>query len=222
MPLVTVLALALAASAAPLDPAPLRAGLAKVVAPVEAMGACADRRPRYDQRYRKTFAAYVELEAAAESLFGRKPMLAWDALPATGCGERAFARYEAAAGAGLREAELALGDLTARMPGLWIGTLPVCRDDVADAVVEPISEETAMSALNLTLRPALRARLLAETEGRVGQTLSVRIDGEAIMAPHLNEPLSTGALMLSGPERDALERIRTAALRDCGRGLRPG
>lgn len=51
--------------------------------------------------------------------------------------------------------------------------------------------------------------------------MSVRIDGEAIMAPQLHEPLSAGALMLSGPERDELERIRAAALRACQGGLRP-
>lgn len=159
------LLLALAASAALLDPAPLRAGLAKTLAPVEAMGACAHARPGYEQRYRGTFTAYLELEAAAEALFGRKPTLDRAALPATGCGERAFAKYEAAAGAGLREALRALGDLTARMPGLWIGTLPVCRDDVAAAMVEPLDEDGAMLALNLTLRPALKAWLLAETGG---------------------------------------------------------
>ncbi|MET1111577.1 MAG: hypothetical protein ABWX67_08650 [Allosphingosinicella sp.] len=209
------LLLALAASAAPLDPASLWAGLAQALAPVEAMGACAHARPRYQDRYQRTFTAYVELEGAAEALFGRKPMLDRAVLPATGCSERAFAKYEAAAGAGLGTARQALGKLAVRMPGLWIGTLPVCRDDVASAVVEPLYEDGAMLGLSLTLRPALKPRLLSETQGRVGLTMSVRIDGEAVMAPRLHEPLSVGAMMLTGPERKALERIRAAALRPC-------
>jgi hypothetical protein len=45
--------------------------------------------------------------------------------------------------------------------------------------------------------------------------MSVRVDGEAVIAPHLMEPLASGAVMLQGPERGELERIRTAALREC-------
>lgn len=59
--------------------------------------------------------------------------------------------------------------------------------------------------------PALKPKLLAETQKRVGLKLSIRIDGEAVMAPYLQEPLSGGALMLSAPEREGLERIRAAA-----------
>ena len=216
------LLLALGASAAPLDPAPFRAGLAQALAPVEAMGACAHARPRYEDRYQRTFAEYVELEGAAEALFGRNPMPDRAGLPATGCGERAFAKYEASAGAGLGRARQAFAELAVRMPGLWIGTLPVCRDDIASAVVEPLEEDGGMSALNLTLRPELKPRLLSETEGRVGLKMSVRIDGEAVIAPYLNEPLATGAVMLSAPERNELERIRTAALRACQRAVEPG
>jgi hypothetical protein len=213
---------ALAASGAPPDPAPLRSSLVRSLAPIEAMGACAEARPRYEARYQDRFTAYVKLADAAESLFGRAPALDRDDPPASGCGERAFAGYEAAAGAGLGRARQALADLTARMPGLWIGTLPLCRDDVAAAVVEPLDGDGAMSALNLTLRPALEARLWAETEGRVGLTMSVRIDGEAVMAPRLQEPLSAGAVMLSGPERAELERIRAAAFRACRKAVQPG
>ncbi|MET1111578.1 MAG: hypothetical protein ABWX67_08655 [Allosphingosinicella sp.] len=56
---------------------------------------------------------------------------------------------------------------------------------------------------------------MEETKTRIGLTMSVRIDGEAVMAPRLHEPLSVGAMMLTGPERKELERIPAAALRPC-------
>lgn len=213
----TPLLLALAASAASLDPAPLRASLVRAMPPVISMEACSGLRPRYEDRYDRAFDALRIVADAADSLFGPEPTLEpWD-VPAApeGCGERAFAGYEAAAEAGLAEARRRLAEVTTRMPGLWLGTLRVCREEVAEVDVEPIHEGDGMSALNLALVPALKPRLLAETQGRVGKPLSVRIDGEAILSPIVYEPLSAGEVMLSGPDREEMERIRVAALRPC-------
>jgi hypothetical protein len=208
------LLLALAAPAPPPDPATVRDSLAGAAVPVAAMGACAQDKSRHEERYQAKFSAYVALEESAASLFGRKPELPPD-LPASGCGERAFAGYEAAAEAGLAKTRLALADAAARMPGLWFGTLPLCGDDVAGALIEPLTEDGGMSQLSVTLRPGLKAPLLALTEDRVNLRISVRIDGEEVMAPNVSEPLSTGAISLSGPDDEALERVRKAALRPC-------
>jgi hypothetical protein len=209
--------LALAASTAPLDPGPLRASLVHAMPPIISMEACAGLRPRYEDRYDRAFHAYRELADAAESMFGPEPTLEpWESpAAAAGCGERAFAGYEAAAEAGLAEAKRRLAEVTARMPGLWVGTLHVCRDEVAEAIVEPIYEDNAMSGLKLVLAPALKPRLLAQTERLLNKPMSVRIDGEAVMAPNVHEPIAGGELMLSGPEREELERVRSAALRSC-------
>lgn len=213
----TPLLLALAASTAPLDPAPLRASLVRAMPPVISMEACAGLQPRYEDRYDRAFDAHRLVADQADSLFGPQPTLEpWDHPAAPeGCGERAFAGYEAAAEAGLAEARRRLAEVTALMPGLWIGTLRVCRDGIAGANVEPVHEEYGMPALRLALVAALKPRLLAETQERVGKPMSVRIDGEAIMSPNVNEPLAGGEVMLSGPDRDEMERIRVAALRPC-------
>jgi len=212
----TILLLLLAAaSPAPPDPAPLRASLERSLPRIEAMGGCADQRPNYEPRYQRAFADYVELEAAAESIFGPRPTLGPSAAGGAGCGEPAFARYEASAAKGLAEARARLSELTARMRGLWFGTLAICRAQVESATVDWLYEEQTMASLSLELAPAMTARLRAETEGRVGKAISLRIDGEAVMAPVVNEPLTTGTVMVSSPERDELERIRAAALREC-------
>ena len=208
------LLLVLAASAAP-DPAEVRASLVEAFVPIRAMGACAQARPRFEERYDTKFGAYVRLQDSADSLFGREPALSPDVMP-EGCGERVFARYEAAAEAGLARTRRALARVAEGMPGLWVGTLRVCRDVVDHAAVEPLLEEGGMLQLTLTLSPALQPRLLALTEDRVGQRLSIRIDGEEIAAPNLYEPLTGGAMSVSAPERDELERVRSAALRACG------
>ena len=212
-----LLSLALAASAAPLDPAPLRASLVRAMPPVISMEACAGVRPRYEDRYDRAFAAYRTVADAADALFGPEPALEpWESpAAAAGCGERAFAGYEAAAAVGLAEARRRLAEVTALMPGLWIGTMRVCREEVVEAAVEPIFEDDAMSALKLVLVPALKPRLLAVTERLLNKPMGVRIDGEAVMAPNVNEPISGGEIMLSGPYREELERVRLAALRPC-------
>lgn len=207
----------LAASSAAPDPASLRASLDRSLPPIETMGACADKHPRYEPRYQRAYAGYVELEAAAESIFGPRPTLGpWDDAPGfSGCGGPAFERYEALARKGLAEARARLSDVTARMRGLWFGTMPICRAQVQSATVDWLYEEHTMASLSLELVPAMKARLRAETEGRVGKAMSLRIDGEAVMAPVVNEPLTAGTVMVSGPERGELERIRAAALREC-------
>ncbi len=209
--------LALAASAAPIDPAPLRASLARARLPVVSMEACAGLQPRYEERHDRAFDALRDVADQADSLFGAEPALeAWEGpVAAAGCGERAFAGYEAAAEAGLAEARRRLAEVAARMPGLWIGTLRVCRDSLAEGKVGPVREEYGMPALDLALVPALKPDLLAQTERRLNKPMSIRIDGDAVMAPNVNEPMAGGELTLSGPEPEALDRIRAAALRPC-------
>ena len=181
------------------------------------MEACSGVRPRYEERYDRAFGAYTEVADAADSLFGLEPTLEPLESPATpaGCGERAFAGYEAAAEAGLAEARRRLAEVTALMPGLWLGTMHICREQVVEAVIEPVYEDRSMSGLKLALVPALKPRLLAETKARLNKAISVRIDGAPVMAPRVYEPISAGEIMLSAPSPQELDRVRAAALRSC-------
>lgn len=178
------------------------------------MEACAGLQPRYEDRYDRAFDAHRAVADQADSLFGAEPTLEPWETAAEGCGERAFATYEAAARAGLAEARQRLAEVTALMPGLWVGTLHVCGANLADAKIEPYLE-AAMWRLNIQLLPAFRERLLAETERKVGKPMSVHLDGKMVMQPIVYEPLSTGSVALTGPEREVLEQVRAATLRSC-------
>lgn len=208
--------LALVASSLSPDPAALRASLVRAAAPVASMEACAGLQPRYEKRYQSAYAAHAELTAAADSLFGRSPSLEAAEAPVapSGCGQRAFDGYETEARAEAAQARAALTAVTTRMPGLWFGTMRICRADVAVARVEPYLGDS-MWMLTVELVPALRQRLLSETERRIGEPMSLRIDGRAAMQPVVNEPLTGGAMTLTGPDRREVEEVRAAALRDC-------
>lgn len=208
--------LAIAASTAAPDPAPLRASLVRALPPVISMEACAGLQPRFEDRYDRAFDAHRALADEADSLFGAEPAVAplESQVAAEGCGRRAFAGYEKEAETRLAEARERLAAATAGMRGLWLGTMPVCRTDVEDAKVEPYLDD-AMWTLEIALAPVSRERLLAETERRVGERISLRVDGEKVMEPTIHEPLSAGAVSVTAPEREGLERVRSAALRPC-------
>ncbi|MFL6844401.1 MAG: hypothetical protein ACJ8ER_05925 [Allosphingosinicella sp.] len=104
-------------------------------------------KPRYEGRYARAFGGYIRVAAEADSLFGGEPTLEpleGPTVPA-GCGDRAFADYEAAAEAELAEARRRLGEVTALMPGMWLGTMRICREEVVEAVIEPFDEDNPMS-----------------------------------------------------------------------------
>lgn len=202
----------------PAEPEPLRESLARALPYVEAMGACAEKRRRYEDRYQDTYAAYAAAAAEAESLYGPAPPAARFETRDRRCRARDFSSYEGISGLWLNEAQRWLSLQASRMPGLWVGMMPVCGKGVAAAATIEGDSGPQLPALRIDLAPRLHARLLAETKGRVGKQMSVRIDGKPIMEPMLYEPLSVGSLMLSAPDRAELERIRAAALSPCSGG----
>lgn len=98
--------------------------------------------------------------------------------------------------------------------GLWLGTIALCRETVADAVLAA-DELDGRPALALTLRPELRTALERETKGRVGEPLPLRLDGRVLAEPVVREPLTAGGVHLSG--LDDVEAVRRAALAPCPR-----
>lgn len=102
----------------------------------------------------------------------------------------------------------------ARERGLWVGSIHLCSDTVeaAEAGPDPYS---GSPTLTITLKPELRDRLRRETEPMVNRQISVRLDGETVMEPNVNEPLVFGALSLHGPSEQEMRRIADAASQDC-------
>ena len=103
--------------------------------------------------------------------------------------------------------------------GLWLGGIELCRETVAAAELTP-DDIDGSPALALTLRPALRAALVRETSGRVGEVLSIRLDGRILSEPVVREPIAGGAVQLSGLHGDAAA-VQRAALGPCRRGAAP-
>jgi preprotein translocase subunit SecD len=101
-----------------------------------------------------------------------------------------------------------------RERGLWIGPIQVCRDTAESAVAgtEPYS---ALSNLNVTLKPGQRARLQAETERLVGSAMPIRLDGRVISEPIVYEPITGGVLSLAGLAGEEADAIRAAIREPC-------
>lgn len=98
--------------------------------------------------------------------------------------------------------------------GLWLGTIPLCRETVAEAVLAA-DELDGRPALALTPGPELRAALERETADRVGEPLPLRLDGRVLAEPVVREPLTAGNVHLSG--LDDVAAVRRAALAPCPR-----
>lgn len=113
----------------------------------------------------------------------------------------------------LAQAGCALAPRPQAERGLWIGPLHLCRDAVADAVVE--ADTVGMPLLTLTLKPELHDWLRRKTESRVGRRLPLRPGGRLVSEPIVREPLTGGAIQLSGASGKEVEAMRKAALGPC-------
>ena len=195
--------------------APVRAALQEAGAALDRIDQCLVANPSVAGRYQPLFARYRQLTTEAESLFG----IAYESKEARalGCSPAALLRYSHDADRSIARADARLAHTRPRQPGLWIGTMRVCRALVVDVTVGPSEfEPHDRPVVTLKFVPAAREQLARLTAARVGQPLAVRIDGRLITAPVVNEPILGGQIQLSGgADGDEWETIRSAALRPC-------
>lgn len=98
--------------------------------------------------------------------------------------------------------------------GLWVGPIHLCRDTVLGSEVSD-TEEGPFPSLVVTLRPDLRDELRRETERRVAGPMPIRLDGRVISEPIVLEPITGGALAITGTSAGETEAIQAAVRRDC-------
>lgn len=84
-------------------------------------------------------------------------------------------------------------------PGVWLGPMTICS---AMKVVTRISYEewSGRPVLIIDLDESLRSMLAELTTRLIGKPLPLRIDGRTIVEPFVNEPITEGSLMISGPD----------------------
>lgn len=99
--------------------------------------------------------------------------------------------------------------------GVWVGTMPLCDAGPVETrkAVEEISGE---EVLQITLGKAAAANLAALTTANVGHQLAVRVDGEIIMEPNINEPILGGSIQVMGSSPADVDRL-SALLARCAR-----
>ncbi len=97
--------------------------------------------------------------------------------------------------------------------GLWIGPIHACRDTAGSNAAGP--KDDPFAGLIIILQPKLRAILRRETARLVGTAMPIRLDGKLISAPIVLEPITGGALSLSGPADERANAIQAAIRRPC-------
>lgn len=128
-----------------------------------------------------------------------------------------------AADAGLLRAEQGFETATVALrSGVWMGPLHLCRETVSDARVDRRADRTEAENwdgndghLSIMLKPAAAKTYATMTRRHLGSLMAVRLGGEVISRPRMNEPIADGRFYFTGPEIRALERAATMALGAC-------
>lgn len=84
-----------------------------------------------------------------------------------------------------------------RDAGLWIGGIFFAPDDIASATQEWDSLDGSPNVL-ITFTETGRAKFNRAQQGRVGEQLEIRMNGEIVSAPILREPISGNQVTISG------------------------
>lgn len=119
-----------------------------------------------------------------------------------------------ASGASLDTLGDSLNDhLAAFDDGIWMGTVSLCR---GNPVKTELAEDsfTGLDVLDITLDGPAVAELARLTEASVDHRLALRVNGEVVITPSINEPLLGGKFQIAGPDTPELERI-AALLAQC-------
>ena len=106
------------------------------------------------------------------------------------------------------------GTANAAEAGLWIGDIPLCAETVSDAKAA-IDETIPDTSLSLKLNDDAAKRLHEMTRGSVGQSISIRLDGEVLSEPNIWEPIPDGEIQITGIEQATMDKIIAATQRPC-------
>jgi hypothetical protein len=105
-----------------------------------------------------------------------------------------------------------------REPGLWAGSLPLC--GAVEARIEPESDAHPLELI-LRFPASIQPRLEQETTRLLYRPMPIRLDGETVASPIVNEPIRGDGVAIVGPVGDMLERIERAARMPCAAAARP-
>ena len=100
-------------------------------------------------------------------------------------------------------------------PGVWLGPLAICKTGLVETRLV-IDEYSGMPSLIIDLDGELRDDLAKLTAEWVGQQLPLRIDGRALIAPIVHEPITAGSLQVWGSAMAELEGLQTALQKCAG------
>jgi hypothetical protein len=104
--------------------------------------------------------------------------------------------------------------LTPMQTGAWLGSMSLCATGPLQARVGK-NDYDDRPTLSITLNAAAAGRLAAITRANVGYSLALRIDGQVVVQPMINEPIEGGELLVSGGEREEYDQL-AESLRQCG------
>jgi len=97
--------------------------------------------------------------------------------------------------------------------GFWIGRMRLCGGGAV--TVTRTTDLLGYPALTIALPPALKPLLKAETERLLGRQMTIRVDGETISAPNVNETISGGTLAVTGMDEATMKAVERAAKAPC-------
>lgn len=106
------------------------------------------------------------------------------------------------------------GTANAAETGLWIGDIALCAETVSDANIS-IDETIPDTFINLKLTGDAAKRLHELTRHSVGQSISIRLDGDVLSEPNVWEPIPDGEIQITGIEQATMDKIIAATQRPC-------
>ncbi|MGH6631980.1 SecDF P1 head subdomain-containing protein [Sphingopyxis sp.] len=98
-------------------------------------------------------------------------------------------------------------------PGIWIGSLSICGPASVESRLSQ-DEWSGLPVLTIDLDARLGTALAELTTSLVGKPLPLRFNGTTLIEPIVNEPITGGSLMISGPGLEEMKALQTA-LRQC-------
>lgn len=92
--------------------------------------------------------------------------------------------------------------------------MALCRDNVAGTRVTR-DASIDRDVLTIQLRTPATQLFARITDHRVNQTIAIRLDGQVVSTPTINEPNGDGMLQIAGPNRAILARMNAAVKHTC-------
>ncbi|UKK84356.1 hypothetical protein L7H23_17575 [Sphingopyxis sp. BSN-002] len=201
--IVASLALPTTASATTPAPAGIASAFADAQSAVEDAGACIARARAgqievLDQRL-------IELRRKVGGLWGRQAVAEREYGPRPRCRRSAIMLETARQRLDTLDRAFAAHSAPYNS-GAWVGTMPLCGAGPVETR-KAVEEYNGEEVLQITLGKAAAADLAALTAANVGHQLAVRVDGEIIMEPNINEPITGGSIQVMGSTPADIDRL---------------